>query len=69
MGNLSLVVVTLAGRRSELGTALLTLEAMKMQHVITAPLSGTVANVTAAVGSQVASGELLMEIASDEQST
>ncbi|WP_275259658.1 biotin carboxylase N-terminal domain-containing protein [Seongchinamella unica] len=53
----------------ELGTALLTLEAMKMQHVISAPLSGTVANVTAAVGSQVASGELLMEIASDEQST
>ena len=54
------------GEQVEQGMALLTLEAMKMQHVISAPLSGTVARVTAAVGSQVASGEVLMEIAAGE---
>jgi len=54
------------GEQVEQGMALLTLEAMKMQHVITAPLSGTVARVTAAVGSQVALGEVLMEIAAGE---
>jgi geranyl-CoA carboxylase alpha subunit len=52
-----------------MGAPLLTLEAMKMQHVITAGVAGTVVNLAAVVGSQVAAGELLLEIVNNEQST
>jgi len=57
------------GDRVAAGAALLTLEAMKMQHVITAPMAGTIANLAAATGHQVAAGELLLEIVEIEQGT
>jgi propionyl-CoA carboxylase alpha chain len=37
----------------------LVLEAMKMQHTITAPHAGTVTDLPVAVGSQVAAGAVL----------
>jgi len=45
------------------GERLAVLEAMKMQHEITAPLPGTVEKVHYGPGSQVAAGDLLFEIA------
>ncbi|MET4782098.1 biotin carboxylase N-terminal domain-containing protein [Glaciihabitans sp. UYNi722] len=45
------------------GDLILVLEAMKMEQPITAHKDGTIANVNAAVGSTVASGFLLLDIA------
>jgi biotin carboxyl carrier protein len=42
------------------GQLLVVVEAMKMEHRITAPSDGTVAEVRAAVGDQVAAGDLLV---------
>ena len=42
------------------GQLLLILEAMKMEHRITAPVSGTVSAVHAVVGDQVTNGALLI---------
>ncbi|MCQ8184657.1 acetyl/propionyl/methylcrotonyl-CoA carboxylase subunit alpha [Parvularcula maris] len=50
------------GQRVEKGQKLLILEAMKMQHEITAPTTGTVSEVRAKAGTQVASGDLLVTI-------
>jgi acetyl/propionyl-CoA carboxylase alpha subunit len=44
------------------GAPLVTLEAMKMEHVLTAPFDGTVADVTARVGQQVSEGVLLARV-------
>jgi geranyl-CoA carboxylase alpha subunit len=44
------------------GVALVTLEAMKMEHVLAAPVDGTVAAVHVATGDQVGPGRLLVEI-------
>ncbi|MBW0102224.1 carboxyl transferase domain-containing protein [Pseudonocardia sp. KRD291] len=41
------------------GTALLVLEAMKMEHVVAAPVTGTVRALGAAVGRTVAAGDVL----------
>ncbi|KRE38323.1 acetyl/propionyl-CoA carboxylase subuit alpha [Janibacter sp. Soil728] len=49
----------------EAGAAMLTLEAMKMEHTITAPAPGTVAHVAAVVGQQVDQGATLA-VVSDE---
>ena len=43
----------------------LTLEAMKMEHVHAAPVAGTVSCVHAAVGDQVPTGRVLVEIDAD----
>ena len=45
------------------GQKLLTLEAMKMEHSLTAPFDGTLAELNAAVGAQVTEGTLLAKIA------
>jgi acetyl/propionyl-CoA carboxylase alpha subunit len=45
------------------GQKLLTLEAMKMEHTLTAPFDGTVAELDAETGGQVAEGRLLARIA------
>lgn len=50
----------LPGNVVSAGQALMTIEAMKMLHPIVATGSGTVANLHAAVGSQVASNDLLI---------
>ncbi len=44
------------------GAPLVTLEAMKMEHVLTAPFDGTVVEVTAEVGQQVSEGVLLARV-------
>ncbi|MBW4330543.1 acetyl/propionyl/methylcrotonyl-CoA carboxylase subunit alpha [Stakelama sp. CBK3Z-3] len=44
------------------GQKLLTLEAMKMEHTLTAPFDGTVSELSAEAGSQVKEGTLLIRI-------
>jgi 3-methylcrotonyl-CoA carboxylase alpha subunit len=44
------------------GQRLLTLEAMKMEHALTAPFDGTVAELSAAPGAQVTEGQLLVRV-------
>ncbi len=48
-----------AGAEVTAGQTVLVLEAMKMQHTISAPTDGVVTELAVAVGSQVASGEVL----------
>jgi len=50
------------GQTVRKGDFLLAIEAMKMEHRIDSPLSGTVAEVGTAVGAQVAPGQLLLRI-------
>jgi propionyl-CoA carboxylase alpha chain len=45
------------------GDPVVVLEAMKMQHTVTAPTDGTVTELTASVGRQVVSGAVLAVIA------
>jgi acetyl/propionyl-CoA carboxylase alpha subunit len=51
-----------AGGTVTKGAPLVTLEAMKMEHVLTAPFDGTVAEVTVEVGQQVSEGVLLARL-------
>ncbi len=44
------------------GQTLATLEAMKMEHALTAPFDGKVAEVRCAVGDQVTEGALLVRL-------
>ncbi len=60
-GNILSVNVT-EGQVVEKGDSLLILEAMKMEHKITAAIGGTVANLSAKEGQQVALNKLLLEI-------
>jgi len=48
-----------AGDAVEAGTAMVTIEAMKMEHAVRAPARGTVTEVRVAVGAQVDSGTVL----------
>ena len=52
-----------AGDSVREGQKLVTLEAMKMEHSLTAPFDGTVAELDAATGGQVSEGALLAKIA------
>jgi len=45
------------------GQPLLTLEAMKMEHALTAPFDGTVEELAVALGAQVSEGALLVKLA------
>ena len=47
------------GAEVEAGAPVLVLEAMKMQHTVTAPHAGTVTEINVEPGQQVASGEVL----------
>ena len=51
-----------AGDRVAKGQKLLTLEAMKMEHALTAPFDGTVAELNAAVGAQVQVDAVLVRV-------
>jgi 3-methylcrotonyl-CoA carboxylase alpha subunit len=57
-----------AGDKVAKGQRLLTLEAMKMEHALTAPFDGTVAELSAKAGAQVTEGTLLARV-EPEQST
>jgi 3-methylcrotonyl-CoA carboxylase alpha subunit len=48
------------------GRKLVTLEAMKMEHTLTAPFDGTVADLAASEGAQVTEGALLARIERSE---
>jgi 3-methylcrotonyl-CoA carboxylase alpha subunit len=48
-----------AGDAVEAGDPIVTLEAMKMEHIVAAPFAGTLADVTARRGDQVTRGQLL----------
>ena len=50
-------------RASRGARPLVTLEAMKMEHALTAPFDGAVAEVRCAVGDQVTEGALLVRLA------
>ncbi len=58
-------VAVAVGDRVQAGQPLLTLEAMKMEHVHAAPLSGTVTALHVAVGEQVAARRVVAEIQAD----
>jgi geranyl-CoA carboxylase alpha subunit len=55
-------VAAVAGARVERGALLVTLEAMKMEHALTARVSGTVTAVYVRPDDQVAPGRLLVEV-------
>jgi 3-methylcrotonyl-CoA carboxylase alpha subunit len=40
---------------------------MKMEHALTAPFDGTVAELNATAGSQVTEGQLLVKVEAEEQ--
>jgi len=48
---------------------LLTLEAMKMEHALTAPFDGTVAELNAKPGAQVTEGQLLVKVDPEQPSS
>jgi geranyl-CoA carboxylase alpha subunit len=54
------------GDRVQAQQALVTLEAMKMEHIHAAPVAGTVTAVHAAPGEQVPASRVLVEIQADE---
>ena len=62
------VVKTSAGEQVRRGQPLLVLEAMKMEHVITAPHDGVVSELRAVAGATVAMEELLVVVTPDEPS-
>jgi 3-methylcrotonyl-CoA carboxylase alpha subunit len=52
-----------AGQRIARGAALITVEAMKMEHTLTAPYEGVVSRMAFAVGDRVQAGAVLVELA------
>jgi len=50
------------GERVEAGQAVVTLEAMKMQHIHSAPVAGTIKVLHVAVGDQVSAHRVVAEI-------
>jgi len=55
-------VLVKAGERVASGQPVMTLEAMKMEHVHTAPISGTISAIDVAEGEQVTTGRIVVEI-------
>jgi geranyl-CoA carboxylase alpha subunit len=55
-------VLARPGARVEAGQPMLTLEAMKMEHVHSAPRAGIVAAVHVAAGEQIAAGKVVVTI-------
>ena len=60
------VVNKIAGDSVGAGEALLVLEAMKMEHTLTAPRDGIIAEVMASVGDQVEGGAVLLGLVEEE---
>jgi len=57
-----IAVLVEPGARVKAGTALLVMEAMKMEHTVTAPADGTIAAIHHAAGDQVREGDELLTI-------
>jgi propionyl-CoA carboxylase alpha chain len=55
------------GQHVEVGAPVLVLEAMKMQHTVTAPHDGVVTEIPVDVGSHVAAGAVLAVVQQEEQ--
>jgi geranyl-CoA carboxylase alpha subunit len=55
-------VLVKQGERVVAGRPVMTLEAMKMEHVHTAPLSGTISAIDVVEGEQVTTGKIVVEI-------
>ena len=55
-------VLVKQGERVGVGQPVMTLEAMKMEHVHTAPIAGTVAAIDVVEGEQVTTGKVVVEI-------
>jgi geranyl-CoA carboxylase alpha subunit len=55
-------VLVKAGERVEAGQPVMTLEAMKMEHVHAAPIAGTIAAIDVVEGEQVTTGKIVVEI-------
>jgi geranyl-CoA carboxylase alpha subunit len=55
-------VLVRQGERVEAGQPVMTLEAMKMEHVHTAPVSGMISAIDVAEGEQVTTGKIVVEI-------
>jgi geranyl-CoA carboxylase alpha subunit len=56
------------GDRVAAGEPVMTLEAMKMEHVHTAGISGTISSIDVAEGEQVTTGQIVVEIEASGQS-
>jgi geranyl-CoA carboxylase alpha subunit len=55
-------VLVKPGEHVVAGQAVMTLEAMKMEHVHSAPVSGTIAVIDVVAGEQVTTGKIVVEI-------
>ena len=55
-----------AGQAVTKGQKLVTLEAMKMEHALTAPFDGTVEELNVTAGAQVSEGVVLVKVARAE---
>jgi geranyl-CoA carboxylase alpha subunit len=55
-------VLVKQGERVAAGQPVMTLEAMKMEHVHTAPISGTISAIDVAEGEQLTTGKIVVEI-------
>jgi 3-methylcrotonyl-CoA carboxylase alpha subunit len=55
-----------SGEQVERGAPLLTIEAMKMEHTVTAPYAGTIERIPFGLGDRVAAGAVLVEISPKE---
>jgi 3-methylcrotonyl-CoA carboxylase alpha subunit len=53
------------GDHVQKGAALVTVEAMKMEHTLTAPYAGQVAKLAFKVSERVAAGAVLVELTAD----
>jgi geranyl-CoA carboxylase alpha subunit len=60
-------VLVRPGERVSAGQPVMTLEAMKMEHVHAAPISGTISAIDVAEGEQVTTGRIVVEIEADAQ--
>ena len=61
-------VLVKQGERVAAGQPVMTLEAMKMEHVHTAPISGTISAIDVAEGEQLTTGKIVVEIEAETQS-
>jgi len=57
-----LTVHRTAGETVEAGEPILTLEAMKMEHIVAAPRAGTLGDVAVSPGDQVTRGQRLASV-------